>query len=92
MSFHSQLVNLCRVKHKTQQNYSKRKINKIANGFRKTDANFQLLTGYYSRQQLSSLRLGDVIFLEMECVGVKRFCVFLEDESTDLREIFFFRL
>jgi len=26
---------------------------------------FNLLTGYYSRQQPSSLRLGDIIFLRM---------------------------
>jgi len=37
---------------------------------------FNLLTGYYSRQQPSSLRISDVIFLEMECVGVKRFLRF----------------
>jgi len=35
------------VKHKTQQNCSKRKVFKLANGFRKHD--FYLLTGYYSR-------------------------------------------
>jgi len=37
---------------------------------------FNLLTGYYSRQQPSSLRIGDVIFLGMECVGVERFLRF----------------
>jgi len=38
---------------------------------------FYLLTGYIIRQQPSSLRLGDVIFLGgMECVGVKRFLRF----------------
>jgi len=50
---------------------------------------FNLLTSYYSRQQPSSLWLGDVIFLRMECVGVKWFLVFLEDDSTDLCENFF---
>jgi len=28
------------VKHKTQENYSKRKVIKLANGFRKPDADF----------------------------------------------------
>jgi len=28
------------VKHKTQQNYSKRRVVKLANGFRKPDADF----------------------------------------------------
>jgi len=37
---------------------------------------FNLLTGYYLRQLPSSLRLGDVIFLGMECVGVKGFLRF----------------
>jgi len=37
---------------------------------------FYLLTGYYSRQQPSSLRFGDVIFVGMKCVGVKRFLRF----------------
>jgi len=37
---------------------------------------FNLLTEYYSRQQPSSLRLGDVIFLRTERVGVKRFLHF----------------
>jgi len=37
---------------------------------------FNLLTGYYSRKQPSSLRLGDVIFLGMEYVKVKRFLYF----------------
>jgi len=50
---------------------------------------FNLLAGCYSRQQPSNLRLGDVIFWGMECVAVKRFCVFLENDSTDLRENFF---
>jgi len=36
---------------------------------------FNLLTGYYLRQQPSSFRLGDVIFWEMKC-GVKRFLHF----------------
>jgi len=34
---------------------------------------FNLLTGYYSRQQPSSFLLGEIIFLGMECVGVERF-------------------
>jgi len=37
---------------------------------------FNLLTGYYLRQQASSVRLGDVIFLGMKCVGVKWFLYF----------------
>jgi len=37
---------------------------------------FNLLTGYYLRQQPSSPRLGNVIFLGMECVEVKRFLRF----------------
>jgi len=37
---YSQLVNLCTVKHKTQQNYLKRKVTKLANGFRKPDTDF----------------------------------------------------
>jgi len=49
----------------------------------------QTLTGYYSRQQPSSLRLVDVIFLEMECVGVKRFLrfdvIFLEMECVGVK-------
>jgi len=50
---------------------------------------FNLLTGYYSRQQPSSLRFGDVIFFGgMECVEVSG-CVFLNNKSTDLHEIFF---
>jgi len=50
---------------------------------------FNLLTGYYSRQQPSRLQLGDVIFLGMKCVEVGGFCVFLKDDSTDLRKNFF---
>jgi len=53
---------------------------------------FNLLTGYYSKQQPSSLWLSDIIFLGMECVGKNSFCVFLEDDSTDLRENFFWGL
>jgi len=34
---------------------------------------FNLLIGYYLKQQPSSLRFSDVISLEMECVGVKWF-------------------
>jgi len=38
---------------------------------------FNLLTGYYSRQQPFSLRLGDVIFWGgMECVRVEQFLHF----------------
>jgi len=37
----------------------------------------------------SSLRLGDVIFLGMECVEFKRFLRFFKDDSTDLCEILF---
>jgi len=44
---------------------------------------FNLLTGYYSRQQPSSLRLGDLGWSVSELSG------FLEDGSTDLRENFF---
>jgi len=33
--------------------------------------------------------MSDVIFSELECVGVKRFLRFLENDKTDLREIFF---
>jgi len=46
---------------------------------------FNLLTGYYSRQQPSSLWLGDVIFLEWSVSELSGFCIFLEDNSTDLR-------
>jgi len=74
---------------KLNKTIQKKKVIKLTNGFRKPDADLNLLTGYYSRQQPSSLWLGDVIFLGMECVGIKRFYVFLEDDSTDLREIFF---
>jgi len=56
---------------------------------------FNLLADYYSRQQPSKLWLGDVIFLGME-LSVKRFkselavfAFFLEDDSTDLRELFY---
>jgi len=52
---------------------------------------FNQLIGYYNRQ-LSSLRLSDVIFWEMECVRVKRFLHFSrrrQHMSTDLREKFF---
>jgi len=48
---------------------------------------FNQLIGYYSRQQPSSLWLGDVNFWSVS--ELSGFCVFLEDESTDLRKIFF---
>jgi len=50
---------------------------------------FYLLTGYYSRQQPSSLRLGDVIFWEWSVSELSGFWVFLEDDGTDLCENFF---
>jgi len=50
---------------------------------------FNLLTGYYSRQQPSSFRLGDVIFMEWSVSELNGFCVFLEDDSTDLPKNFF---
>jgi len=50
---------------------------------------FNLLTGYYSRQQLSSFRLGEVIFWEWSVSELRGFCVFLEDDSTDLCENYF---
>jgi len=50
---------------------------------------FNLLTGYYSRQQPSSLRLSDDIIWEWSVSELSGFCVFLEDDSTDLRENFF---
>jgi len=50
---------------------------------------FNLLTNFYSKQQPSSLRLGDVIFLGMECVRVKRFLRFsLRREQGSARKIF----
>jgi len=50
---------------------------------------FNLLTGYFLRQQPSSLRLDDVIFWEWSVSELSGFCVFLINESMDLREIFF---
>jgi len=50
---------------------------------------FNLLTGYYLRQQLSNLRIGDVIFWKWSKSELSGFCVFLENDSTDLRENFF---
>jgi len=77
------------MKHKFQQNYSKRKVIKLANGFRKPDTDFYLLTSYYCMQQPSSLRLGDVIVLGMECVGVKRFLCFSRRREHELaRKVF----
>jgi len=49
---------------------------------------FNLLTGYYSRQQPYSFWLGDIIFLGMECVEVKRFLCFYEDDSRIYAKIF----
>jgi len=57
--------------------------------FESVTLTFNLLTGYYSRQQPSSLQLGDVIFWEWSVPELSGFCVFLEDESTDLRKFFF---
>jgi len=49
-----------------------------------------MLTGFYSSLALpSSLRLGDVIFGNWSMSELSGFCVFLEDDSTDLRESFF---
>jgi len=45
---------------------------------------FNLLTGYYNRQQPSSLTFGDLIFGEWSVSELSGFCVFLEEESTDL--------
>jgi len=50
---------------------------------------FNLLTGYYLRQQPSSLWLGDVIFWKWSVSALSGFCIFLKDDSTDLRENFF---
>jgi len=50
---------------------------------------FNLLTGYYSRQQPSSLRLVMLFFWEWSVSELSGFCVYLEDDSTDLRENFF---
>jgi len=51
---------------------------------------FNLLTaGYYSRQQPSNLRLGNVIFWECSVSELSGFCVLLKDDSMDLRENFF---
>jgi len=47
---------------------------------------FNLLTGYYSRQHLW---LGDVIFLGMECVGVKRFLRFSQRWEHGFAQKFF---
>jgi len=71
------------VKHKTQQNCSKRKITKLANGFRKPDADFCLLTGYYSTQQPSAW--WRQFFWYWSVSELSGFCVFLEDKSMDLR-------
>jgi len=51
--------------------------------------NFSLLTGYYSRR--SFLVLGSVksFCLKWSLSELSGFYVFLEDDSTDLREIFF---
>jgi len=75
------------IKQKPQQNCSKRKVSKLANGFRKPEADFYLLTGYYS--SLLVFGLVTSFFWEISVSELSGFCVFLEDESTDLREKFF---
>jgi len=57
--------------------------------FESLTLNFNLLTGYYSRQQPSSLRFGDVIFLGMECVGVKQFLHFSRKRQHGFARKFF---
>jgi len=37
----------------------------------------------------SSLRLSNVIFAELKCVGVKRFLLFSQNDSRDLRQFCF---
>jgi len=50
---------------------------------------FNLLTGYYSRQQPFSLRHGDVIFLGKECAGAKRFLRFSQRRQHGFARKFF---
>jgi len=83
--FHSQLVTLC----KTQQNCSKKKSSNLPMVFESLTLTFNLLTGYYSRQQPSSLQLGNVIFLGMECVGVKRILRFFRRREHGYSQKFF---
>jgi len=66
----------------------KKKSFQISNGFRKPDADFYPLTGYYSRQQPSARWRH---FLGMECVGVKRFLRFSRRREHEFARNFFFR-
>jgi len=43
----------------------------------------------YSNNQLTSLRLGDVISSEWNVTELSGFYVFLENDKTDLRQFFF---